>query len=54
MGAGLSGPAIHRLHEATEVAEASGHPESIAFAAIFGVWLHHFFDDVHKDTRILG
>jgi len=45
---GYPDQAIQRLHEATELAEASGHPESIAFAAIFGVFLHHFFDDVHK------
>ena len=45
---GYPAQAIQRLHKATELAEASGHPESIAFAAIFGAFLHHFLDDVPR------
>jgi len=45
---GYPDQAIQRLHKATELAEASGHPESIGFAGIFGAFLHHFLDDVHR------
>jgi len=45
---GYPDQAVRRLHRATELAAASGHPESIAFAALFGAYLYHFLQDVHK------
>jgi serine/threonine protein kinase/predicted ATPase len=45
---GYPDQAIRRLDKATELAAASGHPESIAFAALFGGYLHQFLADVQK------
>src|SRR4029453_5642079 len=45
---GYPDQAIRRLHKATELAAARGHPESIAFAALFVAYLHHFLADVQK------
>jgi len=45
---GFPDQAVRRLHRATELAAASGHPESIAFAALFGAYLYHFLQDLHK------
>src|SRR5215467_1596066 len=43
--------AKQRLEQALSIARSINHPESVAFAGLFGAFLHHFFDQPQEVLR---
>jgi len=48
---GYPDQALRRMQHARAIATSINHPESIAFAGLFGSFLHHFFGDPQETLR---